>query len=190
MARLTKLSKQDKETARFISRLVIVRGVVAILFGIFALVWPNITLATLGVLVAIWLLVSGATGVISSLVSRNSNRNWVFRLLVGFVELGIGAYLVQRPALSIATFVALVAIVLVVSGVMEIIMGLLESGISGGNRLMSIIGGVLGIAVGILIWQYPVSGSLAFIWLLGLYTLVIGAFLVVSGIELERELDA
>lgn len=190
MARNKQLSKQDKDMAAFVSRLVIVRGVVAVLFGIFALIWPNITLATLGILVSLWFLIAGATGIVSSLASRHSNKNWVFRLIVSFVELGIGAYLVQRPALSIATFVALIAIVLVVEGVMEIIISLLESGVSGGSRLMSLISGVLGIAIGILIWQYPVSGSLAFIWVLGLYALIIGAFMVVSGIELERELDA
>lgn len=180
----------DNEVAGLLSRMVIIRGVVAVLFGVFALVWPDITVATLGILVSIWLLVSGATGIVTSIVGRHSDRNWIFQLLVAFVELGIGAYLVQRPGLSIATFVALVAIVLVVEGVMGIVMSLLKPAISGGSRLLGVIGGVFGVAAGVIIWQYPVAGSLAFVWVLGLYTLIIGAFLIVEGIELEKELKA
>lgn len=190
MARGTKLSKVDQDIAGLISRLTIIRGVVAVLFGIFALVWPDVTLVTLGILVAVWLLIGGAAGIVSSLVARHSNRNWIFRLIVAVVELGIGAYLVQRPGLSVATFVALVAIVLVVEGVMEIVIAALEKGISGSNRLLGVIGGVLGVGAGVLIWQYPTAGSLAFVWVLGLYTLVFGAMTIAAGVELERELNA
>lgn len=194
MARTAKAKNVEKtvdvEVAGLISRMVIVRGVVAVLFGVFALVWPDITVATLGILVSIWLLVSGATGIVSSIVSRHTDRNWIFQLIVAFVELGIGAYLVQRPGLSIATFVALIAIVLVVEGVMGVIMSLLQQGASMGSKLLGVIGGVIGVAAGIIIWQYPVAGSLAFVWVLGLYTLIIGAFLIVAGIELEKELQA
>lgn len=190
MAKAVKLSKVDKDIAGLISRLTIIRGVVAVLFGVFALVWPDVTLVTLGILVAVWLLIGGAAGVVASLVSRHTNRNWVFRLLVAVVELGIGAYLVQRPGLSVATFVALISIVLVVEGVMEIVIALLEAGLSSSNRLLGVIGGVLGVGAGIFIWQYPTAGSLAFVWVLGLYALLAGAMMISAGVELERELNA
>jgi uncharacterized membrane protein HdeD (DUF308 family) len=185
-----KLSKAETEIGGLVSRLAIIRGVVAVLFGIFALVWPDITVLTLGILVSVWLLVSGAAGIVTSIVSRNTNRNWVFSLLVAFVQLGIGAYLVQRPGLSVATFVALIAIVLVAEGVIGIVISLLEKGVSTSSRFLGVIGGVLGAAAGILIWQYPTAGSLAFVWVLGLYALIIGAFMIASGVELERELQS
>jgi uncharacterized membrane protein HdeD (DUF308 family) len=166
-----------------LSRLAIASGVVSILFGLFALVWPGLTIVTLGVLLAIWLLVGGAVGMVTSIVSRNNTEHWVFQLVLSFLELGVGAYLVQRPGVTVATMVALVAIVLVARGVIDVVMALVDS--KAEHRVFSAIVGVLGLVAGILVWRYPVSGGLAFVWVLGLYALVYGALSIASGVEVD-----
>lgn len=174
----------NAELQTMVSRLAIGRGVVSILFGVFALVWPGLTLVTLGVLLSIWLLVGGATGLISSIISRHRTPHWIFRMLLSLLELGVGAYLVQRPSVSTATLIALVSIVLVAEGVIDIVVSFVDP--KADNRMFSVFVGLLGIVAGIIVWRYPVKGGLAFVWVLGLYSLVVGALSVAAGAELEK----
>jgi uncharacterized membrane protein HdeD (DUF308 family) len=172
------------ELQLMIGRLAITRGIVFILFGILALIWPGLTLVTLGILLAIWLLVSGTTGLISSVVSRRRSPHWVFRTFLGVLEIGVGAYLVQRPSISVATLVALVAIILIAQGVIEIVVTFVDRLVI--NKVFPTIVGILGVVAGILVWRYPVTGGLAFVWVLGVYALLIGALNIAAGVELER----
>lgn len=166
-------------------KLFITRGIVSVLFGIIALVWPGLTLVSLGLLLSIWLLVVGATGLVSSVLNRHETQNWVFTMLLSLLQLGVGAYLVQRPGISVATVVALVAITLIAEGVIELVVAFIDS--ESDNRVMAVIGGLLGILAGVVIWRYPVSGGLAFVWVLGLYSLVIGSFTIAAGAELNKK---
>ncbi len=168
-----------------LSRLAITRGVVFILFGLLALVWPGLTLITLGILLGIWLIIGGVTGLVSDIVSRRHMPHWIFRIIVNLLEVGIGAYLVQRPHISVATVIALVSIVLIVEGVVEVIIGLIYPAFVD-NRVLAVTAGVLGVVTGILIWRYPVTGGLAFVWLLGLYALLIGAINIAAAVEIEK----
>lgn len=180
---MAKPSNAELQTT--VGRLAIGRGVVSILFGVFALVWPGLTLVTLGVLLSLWLLIGGAVGLVSSILTRHKTQHWVFRMILSLLELGVGAYLVQRPGVSTATLIALVSIVLVAEGVVDIVVAFIDSQ-STGNRVLSVIVGLLGVIAGIIIWRYPVSGGLAFVWVLGLYSLVVGALAIAAGAEIEK----
>jgi uncharacterized membrane protein HdeD (DUF308 family) len=96
-----KASREDSglETLKF---LVITRGVVSVLFGIMALVWPGITVATFAVLITIWLLASGVINIIRGIMGIGDGHGWIFTLLLAVLQIGIGAYLIQRPALTVA----------------------------------------------------------------------------------------
>lgn len=166
-------------------KLFITRGIISVIFGIIALVWPGITLVSFGVLLSIWLLVIGATGLVSSVLNRHETNHWVFGMILGFLQLGIGAYLVQRPGISVATIVVLLAITLIAEGVIELVVAFI--GDETENRVLAVIGGLLAITAGIAIWRYPVTGSLAFVWVLGLYSLIIGSFTISMGVELNKK---
>lgn len=173
----------NAELQGVVSKLAITRGVVSILFGIVALVWPGLTLATLALLLALWLLIGGTVKLVSSVVSRKSSPHWVLGMIVGLLGLGVGAYLVQRPGLTVATVVALTAIVLLVEGVVDVVMSIVDNDMD--HRVFAAIAGVLGIVAGVVIWRYPVTGSLAFVWVLGLYSVVMGALSIAAGAEMN-----
>ena len=59
------------------------RGVLAIIFGILAFVWPEITLLTLIYLFGAYVLVDGIFAVISGISSYGSNERWWAALLEG-----------------------------------------------------------------------------------------------------------
>lgn len=180
------LTAEEKQLGATLSRLAIARGVVTVLFGVFALVWPQITVATLAILVTLWLLIAGVTGVIGAVLDRRSDGHWVFHLLVGLLSIGVGAYLIQRPGVTVATMVALVAIVLIVQGIVDAILAFVDRK-SATHVVMTLIGALVSVIVGVLIWRYPVQGTLAFLWLLGLFAIVYGTILITMGIDVNRE---
>jgi uncharacterized membrane protein HdeD (DUF308 family) len=171
-----------------LGNLSIIRGVVAILFGIMALVWPGLTVLTFTTILVLWLLVSGVINLVHGFSSiKAGGWGWLLKLLVAAVQLGVGAYLIQRPALSVLTLVALLAIAFIVDGVVAVVAPFLDSDSPASNhKFVSVIYGVLAVLAGIIIWRYPVSGTLAFVWVVGLFALISGPMWIVFGVGAKK----
>ena len=58
-----------------------VRGVLAILFGVVVLVWPEIGLPVIIALVGAYMLVDGIFSILNGFRDRNTNLNWWMLLL-------------------------------------------------------------------------------------------------------------
>ena len=173
-----------------ITGLMMAKGVFTIIFGIVALVWPGITLVSLAVITAIWLFLSGISGALTSVFMRDNYEYWPLRLLLSGVQIGVGAYLVQRPGISIATFVLLIGIAFIVEGVVEMVTSLTDKEEKASNRALSSIVGLLTISGGVIIWRYPEAGSLAFVWVLGLLALITGTMTLIAAIDLRNTAKA
>jgi uncharacterized membrane protein HdeD (DUF308 family) len=56
-----------------------------------------------------------------------------------------------------------------------------------GNKALRFISGILGIIAGLAIMVYPVKGGLAFLWVVGVYALVMGPILIVLSFAQKAE---
>lgn len=165
------------------------RGIVAILFGIAAVFWPGLTLLTLLYLFAAFLLVSGVFGLVYG-ISRlgESGVSVLTRIttpLLGILEIGVGVYLLRHPHVTFATLILLVGFILIVRGVFEVVEGLFEEGPSI-YRIVMILIGLLAVLAGILVLFQPAAAGVAFVWILGIYAIVIGALLLAAAVETHR----
>lgn len=165
-----------------------VRGVAAILFGLVALFWPGLTLVTLVYVFSAFLLVSGLIGMIMSIVTIRSNKYWFMDLLLSFLELGIGVYLVRHISVTLATFILLVGISFVVRGVVEVVRAFVDASASN-HRVLLGLGGLVSLITGLVILRQPVAGGVAFVWVLGLYALISGPLMIALASEARRELE-
>lgn len=166
-----------------------VRGVVAILFGLVALFWPGLTLVTLVYVFSAFLLVSGLIGMIMSIVTMRSNKYWFMDMLLSFLELGIGVFLVRNLKVSLATFILLVGISFVVRGVVEVVRAFVDSAAQG-SRILLGLGGLVSLIAGLVVLRQPVAGGIAFVWVIGLYALISGPLMIALASEARRELEA
>ncbi|HYE35782.1 HdeD family acid-resistance protein [Methylocaldum sp.] len=154
-----------------------VRGAIAILFGILALIWPGLTLLWLVVLFAAYALISGASEVAAAVKNRARNENWWLILLLGLVSLGAGVIAVFHPDLTALIFVLLMGANALATGVLDIASAIRLRKVMEGEWLL-ILAGVVSILFGILVFLFPGAGALALVWLISFYAVVTGVLLL------------
>ena len=163
----------------------VVRGCVAILFGIALLASPGIGLY---VLVLLWGAFALADGVINLAMAarrdrRGQARGWL--VLEGVVSIAAGVVALGWPGITAFALLMVIAAWAVVTGVAELV-----AAFRLGRRLrhgwMLGLAGILSIVFGLLLFAFPGSGALALMWTIGAYAIVFGAVLVGFGLELRR----
>jgi len=167
----------------------VLRGVVAILFGVAAVFWPGLTLLTLLYLFAAFLLVGGLFSLVYG-ISRLGQEGVsiltrITTPLLGILEIGVGVYLLRHPHVAFATFILLIGFILIIRGVFEVVEGLFEEGPSIYRTVMIFIG-ALAVLAGIIVLFQPAAAGVAFVWILGIYALVVGSLLLAAAVEIHR----
>jgi uncharacterized membrane protein HdeD (DUF308 family) len=95
-----------------------VGGVLSIIAGIIALVWPDATLLVISIFIAWFLLFRGIFDLVAALTNTHADYWWVL-LLRGAVQLLLGLWAIADGA-ELALFVVLVGVGAIVYGVVEI----------------------------------------------------------------------
>jgi uncharacterized membrane protein HdeD (DUF308 family) len=182
-----KLSAEISKSINELWWIGILYAIFSILFGIVAIFWPGLTLYTLVLLFSAFIIVMGIIGIVHGLVSIKRRDTWWMTLVIGMIGLGAGIYLVRHPRLTFATFILVVGIALIARGVLSLIEAFIDHPTS--YKVIEYIAGLAAIAVGIIIMLQPVAGGVAFVWVLGLYALVIGTIALAVSISQRSDLD-
>jgi uncharacterized membrane protein HdeD (DUF308 family) len=166
--------------------LLILRGVVALLFGIMAIISVEFTLLFLVYLFGAYVLLDGIMEIIVSLQERRSSSAWLAVFLIGIVGIVVGVLSFIHPGNVALLIFYLIAAWLIIAGFFELISALLRAR---GTEWWSIIGGILSIIVGIIFVLHPTSSILSIVWLLGVFALVYGIIQIVRAIRLRSLLS-
>ena len=166
--------------------ILVLRGIFAILFGVAMLLWPGITLLTAAVIFALFILVSGVVDIISSIMQIRKNSTWWLTMLLGIVQVAAGAYIAQRPGVTLAVLVLVIGFVLIVRGLFEFIVAF---DFHGSMRALLIIVGLITALAGIFVLRHPQTGGIAFAWVLGIYGLIAGPVAIALGIQAKHYQD-
>lgn len=150
------------------------RGLVLLLFGIFAVIWPGITLGLLVLFFSIYVFIAGVINIVSSIGSILHRRAWFLHLILGIIEIGIGIFVVRNPGLSVATFILAIGILFIIEGIIVIIASFSDTR-QMGMRVLEVVSGILAVLAGIIILRSPATGGLVFVWVIGAYGIIVGA---------------
>jgi uncharacterized membrane protein HdeD (DUF308 family) len=163
----------------------VVRGVVAILLGIFVFVRPVQTVATLVLVFGAVALVDGAFAIAAAIAGRRLTPDWWVLLLQGLLGIGIGVLTLMNPAVTAVALLIYIAVWAIGLGVLQVVAAVrLRHDISGEWWLA--LSGIAGVAFGILLLLRPAEGALTGIWLIGAFALVWGVTLAISGFDINR----
>jgi len=160
------------------------RGVIAIIFGILAVILPAITLLTLVLLFGAYSFVDGVLAVIAGIVSRQRSDRWWAVLLEGVAGMIIGLLTFFWPGVTALVLLYLIAVWALVTGVLEIVAAIqLRRVIT--NEWFMILSGGASIIFGLLLIIFPGAGATGLVWLIGIYAIAFGALLVILAFRLR-----
>jgi uncharacterized membrane protein HdeD (DUF308 family) len=157
--------------------LLALRGVAAILFGILAFIWPQLTLEVLIILFGVYVLIDGVSNIITAFSRRETNDRWWVMLLEGVVGILAGVLTFLYPSLTAVILLYFIAAWAILTGVLEIVAAVrLRQEITGEWALA--LSGIFSIIFGILLVLFPGTGALAVVWIIGTYAIIFGALLI------------
>ncbi|MFC1618179.1 HdeD family acid-resistance protein [Patescibacteria group bacterium] len=159
----------------------VVRGILAIVFGLLFILWPGLTITTLIIIFGLFAIVDGMFLVIFSLVSKQNNKRWYELLPIGILGIVIGALILAWPGITVVILIYLIAIWAIISGIGHFTHALSKKDVEAGPRWLYAITGFLTIIIGIVIFVYPIATTSILIWILGFFLLIYGLFAIISG---------
>src|SRR6266704_4173361 len=157
------------------------RGIAAILFGIIALVWPNLTLTVLVYLFGIFAVISGITAVAAA-VRGTGVPGWGLLLFEGILGILAGVVALVWPNITALAFLYLLAAWAIITGITELVAPLAFP-MRGSRAALMVLAGLASIVFGILIAAQPSSGLLAVVWLIGVYAILFGIMYIAAYFE-------
>lgn len=162
----------------------LVRGLVAIAFGLVAFFYPVATLYTFILFYAVFSIVDGVFAVVSAVRGKESvgPRWWLALIGALSVVAGLAAYL--WPGLTALALLTLIGIWALVYGVVEII-GAIRLRKEIDNEWLLLVHGILAALFGLVVLVRPGTGALALIWLIASFALASGVVLVILSFRLK-----
>jgi uncharacterized membrane protein HdeD (DUF308 family) len=150
-------------------------GVATIIFGVAVVFWPGLTLLALLYIFSAYALASGVVNVMAGLSSVEKVDSWFLPVALGAFELGVGVYLLRHTAVKFSTFVILIGFTLIARGVVEAVGAYFNSANASMRALtLNYLSGLGALVAGIVILFSKQEQGVGFVWILGLYALVVG----------------
>lgn len=163
----------------------ILRGLVAIVFGVLAFVIPQLVVLTLVTLFGLWALIEGGTAFLTGLRTRARNRQWWVEVLEGVVSIVAGVLALLFPLFAADILRIIIAAWAIVIGVFQVYLAIrLRDEIRGEFWLG--LAGAAAIVFGVSMLLYPVASVVSLVWLIGSFAIAFGVLLVLLGWRLRR----
>jgi uncharacterized membrane protein HdeD (DUF308 family) len=171
-------------TLKSSSTSMILIGVLAIIVGIIALAWPGVTVLALVYLFAIYAFIDAGLQAMRAFSSRTAGP--VFgHLFLALVDLAAGVIALIWPGPTALVLVLIVGIWAFVGGFFEIFAAF-QSGETAGSRTLFILGGLVSIVFGVVLFARPGVGAVTLALLFGLFSIIYGVSQIVVGVDMRR----
>ncbi len=165
--------------------LVAIRGILTIILGIFALVYPVATLAVLIFVFGVFALVEGIITAIVGVATMRKDNNWWMALLEGLLGVFIGIFILKWTGITVFLTIYLIGLWALIAGVFGIVAGFSLRKEMEGEWLLIMVG-FLGVLVGILTLTSPVSALVVIPILLGIYGIAAGIMLMAFAFKVRK----
>lgn len=162
------------------------RGVLAVMFGIAALLWPDATLSGVAILFGIYAFADGAFAFSSGLLRPvGATRPWWSLLLEGFLGLILGTAAFSWPGITLVVLLDIVAAWAVLTGIFSIVAAVRLRQELRGEWLLGL-SGMLSVFLGLMLMIAPGVSLLALLWLVGVYAVCLGLALIALSFRLRH----
>jgi uncharacterized membrane protein HdeD (DUF308 family) len=156
-------------------------GLVSLVCGVLALVWPGVTLLALALIAGINLTILSAF-VIGEAIADSEAQDKTLRIVLGVLGVIAGLIVMRRPGETLLVLILAIGIWLVLDGIADIVRAFADPH---GHRALMIVGGLIdfGLGVALLVWPKLGLGTVAV--LVGLGFIARGVTLMFGGWQLR-----
>lgn len=163
---------------------VALRGLCALLFGMAAFVWPNITLEALVGLFGAFAFMNGIFVITLAIRAAESKRSWWLLLVMGVVSITACVLAFIWPGITTLALLYLIATWALITGIIEIIVAIELRHVIEWEWLLGL-HALVSIFFGLFLFLIPSAGALAVIFLIGFYALFFGCLLLTQAFRLR-----
>src|SRR4029453_3509009 len=165
---------------------VALRGALAVLFGLAAWIWADVTIRVLVLLFGFYALVDGLLALAAALAGgrpASGRRGWL--IFEGVAGVAVGVLTFIWPEITTLVLLYLIAVWAIATGVLEVVPAvMLRRGLRGEWLLAA--GGIISVLFGLFLVIRPGDGAIAVAWLIGLYAIIFGIALIALGFRLRQ----
>jgi len=161
----------------------VIRGVLAILFGVIAFLEPAAALLSLVLIFAVYAVVDGVFAIVSAVRAAKAGERWMWFALEGVVDILAGAVAVAMPGLTVVFFVTLLALWAIITGGFMLAAAFRIDADHG--RWWLVLGALASLAYGVLLLIAPLIGAVVLTWWIGAYAIVFGISLLIVAFRLR-----
>ena len=164
--------------------LLALRGLVAVLFGVLAFMWPGATLITLVWLFGAFALVNGILSLVLAAKTKGYPKvgSLIFGGLLGILA-GLLAFVM--PGITALGLLILIAAWAIVTGTMELVAAVRLRKIIN-NEWLLVLAGIASVAFGVILLFQPAAGALVLIWWIGAWALLSGILLMILAFRMRN----
>ena len=150
-----------------------VRGGLAVLFGILAILVPGAALTALVTLFGIYALVDGVFALLTAARFTHTDERWSLLVIEGVVGVIVGIVSFAHPATTALLLAYLVAAWAILTGILEIAAAIRLRRVIAGEWALGALG-IVSLFLGIGMLAAPRAGLAAIVWMIGAYALLFG----------------
>jgi uncharacterized membrane protein HdeD (DUF308 family) len=162
----------------------VIRGILAVLFGLLVWLFPGMALLTLIYLFGIYALVEGLFNLFSAFGRpHTSTQPWWALLLEGFISIAAGLCAFVLPGITALALLYLIAAWALITGILKLVAAVRLRRHMTGEWVLAL-AGILSIAFAILLVLAPGAGALAVVLWIGTFAILFGALLIFLGFRL------
>lgn len=166
----------------------IVRGVLAIILGIVALVWPMATLVALVLMWGIYAIADGVFALIGGFGPGLPGWQRIMVLAFAAISLMAGFFAIARPITGAVVLTWALGLWLVVRGAFDLVSAFQQT--LPAPRWLVVTSGLLTLVAGLLVMANPGEATVALGWWLGFFALAWGVLMVAAGVAARGSLTS
>lgn len=163
----------------------LVSGILAVILGVLALVWPGITILVAATFFAAYLLITGISQLVLAFSIRSSVGGRVLLFIGGAAALVLAVLCFVSLQNSFELLAIWIGVGFIFRGVATTMSAIGDPSLPG--RVWEIIIGIISVIAGIIMFVAPLEGLVALAQVTGIILIVVGVFEVISAFAIRSE---
>ncbi|XVU28681.1 HdeD family acid-resistance protein [Actinoplanes sp. CA-054009] len=157
------------------------RGIVAVVIGVVSVAWPGITIGAFAVLFAVYAFAAGVLEIVRAFGSERAGPvvGW---LLLALLSIAAGVVALAWPGITALVLTIWIGAWALTAGVLEVALTF-RQGQTAGERAAWILGGLVSIALAVVLFIRPDIGAVSLAEVFGLFSLFYGILGIVQSVR-------